>query len=223
MSKTPKGVKEQEEKSSLVKLINKRTSILFFLLVILVLGYVLTSFLSLKLEESESQTEQNQGIEDLEVSESTITRESYIRPDYATLDFYTSLQSLGYEMNFLFEDLKDYYAKGDASGKTLDDLKADRHLIVSSLDTVVEKDTTSNNSVLVGESVLLLYNFDEAIHNLDQIIHLMENNKKELTTYHYNQAKDKIMSFEQVVEYLLFLQAEEAKDKELVKEKGDSN
>lgn len=209
--------KNKNKQSNKTSAFSKRTKILLGLFVFFIVGYILIETFSKDKVDTDSQPTTPE--EEIVLDPSDLTtlaqfRDTYVRPDYATLDFYTALGNLGYEMNFLFEDLKEYYAKGDAMGKTLEDLKADRHFILETLDTAVEKEMQVPNSVLVGESVELLYTFDEAMHNLEQVINLIENDKKQLTTYNYNQAKEKIQSFEQVVEYLILLQEEENKAKE---------
>lgn len=217
MSKATKDNKENKDTNKSPSILSKRTKILISLFVFFMVVFIITNVF--KLNSTEINNQPNTSPTDTELSETDLLepeleREAYVRPDYETLDFYTALQSLGYELDFLYEDLKDYYTKGDKIGKTLQDLKDDRHFIVSTLDTVVQKDIKSSDSVLDGESVELMYTFDEAVHYLDQVIHLIENDKKQLTTYQYNQAKEKISSFEQVITYIIFLQEEALKDAE---------
>lgn len=141
-----------------------------------------------------------------------IHRDDFERPNYEELDFYSALQNLGYELDFLLEDLRDYYNSGGGTTKTLEELKKDRDFILLTLDSAVKKDIENNESIIVGQSSYLMYTFDEAIHYLDQIIYFLQNDKEQIDIYLFNKAKDKIKGFNNTIYYILESQKEKQEE-----------
>lgn len=214
---------EITETSSSSKGFSKITKILLTLFLFFVVVYTLTyAFFPTNTEKEnmEESTALETEVDGIKLLEPTLSRESYIRPDYNSIDFYTALQSLGFELDFLYEDLKDYYAKGEAIGKTLDELREDRQFILTTLDNIVQKDVNNPDSALNGESVELMYTLDEAIHYLDQIIYLLGEDKDQLSMYQYNQAKEKISSFDYTITYIISLREQYIKDAEQLEEEN---
>lgn len=221
----PKEKQSTEDTQQPSKRLSKRTKTLFILLVFVMVGLIITSIFTSNLLNpqtlTEEQSKQAVSENNQAKADGSLTRGTFKRPDYNTLDFYTALQSLGHELDFLYQDLTDYYTKGDKIGKTLQDLKDDRQFIMETLDLVVQKDLNDPNSKLAGQSIQLMYTFDEAVHYLDQIILMMEESKDQLTTLQYSMAKEKIDAFSYVISHLVYLEEEEAADKELEEQQSE--